>query len=137
MKRPPKNMISVTRNTHMPRVDASICCPMLSKWCCRYGWCGVWPCGCSVNADLMARSVLVRPARHDRRGREILGRRRRGNLPLEPARAPGVRPGERRVLERPDEVDHRNQIADAQDRRAGGRQHVVDLEFGGVHRVAA
>src|SRR5260221_11611633 len=116
MKRPPKNMISVTRNTHMPRVDASICCPMLSKWCCRYGWCGVWPCGCSDNADLMARGVLVRPAPHDRRGRENLGRRGRGNFPPQPARAPGVGPGERRGLERPNEVDHGNTKHVAQER---------------------
>src|SRR5207244_2635052 len=28
------NMISVTRNTHMPSVPASRCCSMFSKWCC-------------------------------------------------------------------------------------------------------
>src|SRR6188768_3937364 len=138
MNRPPKNMISVTRNTHMPSVDASACCSMLSKWCCRYGWCGAWPapaawtatgagyCGncsrssLSDNADLMARSVLVGSVRHDGRRREILGRRRRGNLPLEAARAPRVVPGERRVLQGPGEIDHRDQVADAKDGRAGG-----------------
>ncbi len=31
---PPKNMISVTRNTHIPRVTASFCCAIVSKWCC-------------------------------------------------------------------------------------------------------
>ena len=28
---PPKNMISVTRNTHMPRLPASCCCSMSSN----------------------------------------------------------------------------------------------------------
>src|SRR6476659_4966235 len=131
MNRPPKNMISVTRNVHMPSVDASICCAMLSKWCCRYGWCGVWPCpagwmatgagncgncSCSDNADLMARSVLVRPVRHDRGGREVLSRRRRGDFPLEAAATPGIRPRERRVLQRPDEVDLVNEVAAAENR---------------------
>ena len=80
MNRPPKNMISVTRNTHMPSVDASRCCSMLSKWCCSAGGDGAWsspvrrpsppssrgelcsgPGQCSIdNADLLAGRVLVR-----------------------------------------------------------------------------
>src|SRR3972149_6018200 len=38
MNRPPKNMTSVTRNTHIPSVDASSCWSMLWKWC--------WSRGC-------------------------------------------------------------------------------------------
>ena len=37
MNRPPKNMTSVTRNTHIPSVEASSCCSMSSKWCCSAG----------------------------------------------------------------------------------------------------
>src|SRR5512140_496734 len=39
MNRPPKNITSVTRKTHMPSVEASRCWAMLSKWCCRCGVC--------------------------------------------------------------------------------------------------
>jgi len=37
MNIPPKNMISVTRNTHIPSSEASSCWSMVWKWCCRYG----------------------------------------------------------------------------------------------------
>src|ERR687897_1785757 len=106
MNRPPKNMISVTRNTHMPSVDASACWPMSSKWCCSFGWCACescascglpWPwiptlggnptvgtCGCPLdNAHLLARRVLVCAVRHDGCDREIFGWRRGGDLPFE------------------------------------------------------
>src|SRR5687767_3442580 len=160
MNRPPKNMISVTRNTHMPSVEASACCAMSSKWCWSFGWwacddsmsCGLpgpWmatrpgrPCvgACeypSDNSNLLARRVLVRAVRHDRRHREVLGGRRRGDLPLEPLGAPRV---VRRLLaleERVREIDHRQHVTDRQHGRSSGRQHVPHLELRRIHVIPA
>src|SRR5262245_56380336 len=113
--RPPKNMISVTRKTHIPRVAASRCWTGESKWCA----CTAVP-ACDAAAAVEAASarmgrllrlrVFVRAAGDHRRGREVLGRRRRGGLPLQADDAPRVRGGVRPVAHRPDEVDERNEV---------------------------
>src|ERR1700730_9938723 len=94
MNMPPKNMTSVTRNVHIPRVDASFCWPAFSKWCrtatallCDDNW--LCPLTCCVVLGFRG---------HNRCNCEIFGSRRRIGLPLEPGCTPGIRAGERAVL---------------------------------------
>src|SRR5580704_7370819 len=68
---------------------------------------------------------------------EIFRGRRRRRFPFETFRAPGIRSGDRAVPNRPEQVDQRNQIADAENGGAGGGHHVEHLEFAGIYRVAA
>ena len=74
---------------------------------------------------------------HHGRLREILGRRRRRGFPLQPLRTPRVRLGDRTVAHRPDQVNQRNDVSHAQDRRSGRRHHVQHLELRGIERVPA
>src|SRR5687768_7970583 len=99
MNRPPKNITSVTRNSHMPSVDASCCCSSDSNWCCSFGWwCPVsWAANASDNADLPL-GVLVGVLGHDRRDDEVFGQRRRLRRPLEACGAPRVRTRDGAVL---------------------------------------
>src|ERR1043165_5586157 len=104
---PPKNMISVTRKSHMPSCLASCCCSAASKWCAT-------ECASSakdglqllqlLRAERLERLVVVGVVRHDRRGCEVLGRGRRRRLPFEAGRTPGVCRRERAVAQRPEEV---------------------------------
>src|SRR6202041_2527183 len=68
---------------------------------------------------------------------EIFRGRRRGRLPFETFRAPGIRSGNRAVANGPEQIDQRDQIADAENGSAGGRHHVEHLKFSGVDGVAA
>src|SRR5436190_17303975 len=102
--RPPKNMISVTRNTHMPSVAASRCCSAESKW---------WACAAVAldgTVGLPGVGVLVGAAGHDRRLLEVLGGGRRGGLPFQADHAPRVRRRVAAVAHRPDEVDEGDEI---------------------------
>src|SRR2546429_3298798 len=116
----------------MPSSAASFCCPAASNWCATCPTVAAW----SAKALLRA-WIVVRRAGDDRRLLEVVARRRRWDLPFESGRAPRVRRRRRAIAERPEEVRHREQIAGAQDRRAGGRQHVQHLELVRVRPVAA
>src|SRR5579872_4002760 len=123
MNMPPKNMISVIRNTHMPMEDASRCCSMSSKWC-RSSWVArAWLL--SDNGDLLVKLVVVvsLPG-HDGCLFKVIGRRRRGGFPFQARRSPGVVPGFLPVPQGPQEVHHGQQVAHRQHRGTGRRKHV-------------
>src|ERR1041385_6724984 len=123
-------MTSVMRKTHMPSEDASRCCSMSSKWCWSAGWVATagLVCALSDNGHLLYVFVIVGRAMHDGRVLEVVRRRRRGGLPLQAGGAERVVPGALAVAHRPRQVDHRQQVADTQDRRARGRHHAQHLE---------
>src|SRR5437773_6740866 len=108
---PPKNMISVTRNTHMPSVAASRCCSAESKW---------WACAAMAldgTMGLPRPGVLVGAVGHDRRLLEVLGGGRRGGSTLQAAHAPRVRRGVGTGAHRRDGGDEASELAGTQ---AGG-----------------
>src|ERR1700737_3548480 len=137
---PPKNMISVARNNHMPNDEAWRCCSMSAKWCWSAGLCCPTAMGLSANTHLLrSGNVLVVvgfPIDH-RGALEIESGRRRRGLPLQTGRPPGICGGNFTVAHRPQEIDHGQQIADGKDRRAGRREHVQHLELRRILPVAA
>src|ERR1700737_2695391 len=132
---PPKNMISVARNNHMPNDEAWRCCSMSAKWCWSAGLCCPTAMGLSANTHLLrSGNVLVVvgfPIDH-RGALEIESRRRRRGLPLQTGRPPGIGGGNFTVAHRPQEIDHGQQIADGKDRRAGRPEPVQHLELRGI-----
>src|SRR5215831_11291329 len=133
---PPKNMISVMRKIHIPSVEQSLCCSTVSN-CTRSSSVSGW--AWSANFDLLSidGGVVVGLVRHDRRLFEVMYRRRRGGLPFQPGRAPGICARHLAVLERPGQIDERHQVAHRQDARAGRGENVEDLELVGVDVIAA
>src|SRR5687768_13059194 len=130
MKRPPKNMTSVARNSHMPSVDASACCSIVSKWC----WCAGCPCACppggcpwastwaamaSGNFDLPLR-ILVGAFRHHWLIEEVVRQRRRLSRPLQTGGEPRIRASLLAPEERVGEIQHRQQVAEAENHRPAG-----------------
>src|SRR5690348_15573364 len=105
MNIPPKNMISVTRNTHIPMEEAPLCCSMFSKWC-RSSWVARASL-LSDNGDLLGQFVVVigLPGHH-RCLFKVVGGRRRSRLPFQSGRSPGVVAGFLAVAQRPQEVHH-------------------------------
>src|SRR5262245_60996979 len=106
----------------MPRVAASFWSGRLSKWWTYAGWAdpepGEWADSAMLdNLRRLLRRVLVGLLGHRRLALEVLGDRRGGRLPLEPLGLPGI--GRRRppVAHRPHEVDHRDEVPEAEDRR--------------------
>src|SRR6266852_6071791 len=128
---PPKNMTSWARNTHMPRLAAFFCCSSVAKWCRSAGFSCA---GSSTTARLVRNGdlLLLRNLAHLV---EVEGRGRRVGLPLQACGVPWVRRGRLAVAHGPHEVDHGQQIADGENGRARGREHVQDLEFGRVRIV--
>src|SRR5262245_23560986 len=135
-------MTSWTRNTHMPRVEASRCCSASSNWCATCAWADAAAAsanGCLPRRGLgqsIERLVVVRVARDHRGLREVLRRGRRCRLPLEPRGAPRIGRCDLAVAQRPEEVEQGQEIADAEDRCPGGRQHVEHLKLLRVDVVA-
>src|SRR5271169_5303798 len=80
--------------------------------------------------------VIGLPCHHGRLVK-IKGGRRRRSLPFQAGGSPGIRVYDRSVPQRPDEVDHRQQIAGGEDASARGREHVQRLELGRILPVAA
>src|SRR6202161_2350 len=68
---------------------------------------------------------------------KIKGRRRRGGFPFETSGSPGIVTGERSVAQRPEQVDHGQQITYREDAGAGRREHVQHLKLRRVLPVAA
>src|SRR5215471_15254120 len=140
---PPKNMISVMRKIHMPSMEASFCCSMLSKWCCNMGWCAACS-GASwittVRSDkcrLLLLGVMVRLGGHDRRYIKIVEGWRRRRLPLEAGGAPGIVAGNLAVTKRVQQIDHGQQVSDRENRGAGGGEHVQHLPLGRIRGITA
>src|SRR2546426_12415009 len=125
---PPKNITSVARKIHMPSSAAPRCCSASSNW---------WATAAAWSAmDRLAARVGVGLGGDHRGPLEVVARRRRRRLPLEAGRAPRVVARGLAVAQRPEEVDHRQQVADTQDGRAGRRHHVQHLELLGIGVVA-
>src|SRR5713226_375398 len=117
-------MISVTRNSHIPRVEASFCCSTESKWCSSAGeWLDV------DNLHSFLRRVGVSRLCHHRHDVEILRGRRRCGLPLQSLRAPWIDGRPLSPFERPKEVRHWQRVAERQNRSASRRHDVQHLEF--------
>src|SRR6266446_1001901 len=117
-------MTSVARKAHIPSNELSCCCATSSKWCSRNGSPSVVG-GASISVVLIAglrllRRVGIRADGHDRGHLEVLRRRRRLRLPLQSGGAPRVRARGGRVSQRQEQVDERQDVADGQDRGAGG-----------------
>src|SRR5213079_1696194 len=104
---PPKNITSVARKIHMPSSAAPRCCSASSNWCATAA-------ACSAMGGLAAR-VGVGLAGDDGRRLEVVAWRRRRRLPLEAGGVPRVVARGLAVAERPEQVDHRQQVADTQD----------------------
>src|SRR5271168_3592627 len=129
-------MISVTRKTHMPRLSASRCWSMSSNWCLNPGGCAA----CAAMSDTGASSdirVVVSVFSHYWNLLEIFRGRRRRRFPFQTFRAPGIRSGDGAVANGPEQIDQRNQVADAENGSAGGRHHVEHLKFSRIYSVAA
>src|SRR5208282_1233761 len=80
--------------------------------------------------------VIGFPGDH-RRLVKIKGGRRRRGLPLQASGVPGIRAGDLAVAQRPDEVDHRQQIAGGEYAGSGRGENVQRLEFRRILPVAA
>src|SRR5579863_3630602 len=109
---PPKNMTSVMRKTHIPRVEASFCCSAVSN-CSRRASVSTWA---SANFDHLPHygAVIVGFVGHHRDLVEVVNRRRRGRLPLKTGSAPWVRSGDLPEPQGPDEINHGNDVAHGQ-----------------------
>src|SRR5208282_4657042 len=137
---PPKNMISVARNSHMPRVAASRCCSASTKWCNSSGPCCSTAIGLSLNGHLRGGGdlfvVVSFPGYFGGFVKIKSGWRRRG-LPLQAGRAPRVVVGDFSVTHGPQEVHHGQNVSHGQNGRARSREHVQHLKFWGILPVAA
>src|SRR5438270_1987807 len=103
---PPKNMISVTKNTHIPMLEASRCCSRSEKWwrSTRFAM-TVW---LFANRDLLRELVVVVgfPGHHWGFF-EVKSRRWGGSHPFQPRSGPRIVCGQLSVTQRPQEVNHR------------------------------
>src|SRR3954470_7335803 len=81
--------------------------------------------------------VFVRSPRDDWRLGKIPCRWRRRGRPLQASSAPRIVARDAAIAERPYQVRHRNQVADAEDRGACRRKHVQRLELRRVCVVPA
>src|ERR1035438_2861845 len=134
---PPKNMISVTRKSHMPSEAAFFCCCASEKWCSSAG---LWACsisstpivwglmfaGLSCNGRLQRHVgdlvvVISLPGNYGSLIK-IKGWRRRGRLPFQSGGVPGIGWGDRSIAQRPHEVNHGQEITHGQHAGAGGRK---------------
>src|SRR5215831_12079740 len=129
-------MISVSRKTHIPKVEASFCCSMSSKWWTSAGWCSVDVVGLVSNGDHLD-AVGIGFSGDDRRVMEVVGWWRRTGFPFQPRGLPRIVAGHFAVLQRPYEVDRRQNESHGEYRSSGARKHVQHLKFQRVSGVAA
>src|SRR5665213_2571835 len=126
---PPKNMISVSRKIHMPKLAASRCWPTFSKWCCRNEGCAS-SCGTperSISSGVVAIDwlsnglhlvlslvrqpfVVVGFVIHDWNLDKVFCQRRRLDLPFQTRCLPGIVSGNLAIFERPKQVEQREKI---------------------------
>src|SRR5215468_3109347 len=91
-------MISVMRNTHMPRLAAFFCCSAVAKWCSRAGFSWASPStvgdGLVGNGNLLSAMVdfvvVVGFPGHDRLLFKVERRRRGRNRPLQSSCVPRI-----------------------------------------------
>src|SRR5580704_1995456 len=124
---PPKNMISVARNSHMPSDAASRCCSASTKWCRSSGPCSSTAIGLSLNGHLRGSRdlfVVVGFPSHFWRFLEIKSGWGRRGLPFQAGRSPGVVVGDFSVTHGPQEINHGQHIADGENGRTGGRENI-------------
>src|SRR5271165_7613995 len=120
-------MISVSRKSHMPKVEVSLCCSRFAKWCRRYGECSCSACssgwvaiawlsnGLHLVFGLVCQPLVVVGLVVDhRRFHEVRGDGGRLDLPLESGSLPRIRPCDLAVLERPHQIKHGQQVADSE-----------------------
>src|SRR5437588_1946660 len=110
MNMAPKKRTSVARKVHIPSVAASFCCGIASNCSCSAAWTSAMD-----HLLLSFGRVLIRRMINDRNFLEIMLSRRRGRLPFETGRVPGIGGRALAVFERPDEIDQGQDVADAQD----------------------
>src|SRR5678809_1760546 len=133
---PPKNMISVTKKTHIPITEASVCCSMVAKWCCSPGWCAARVGLLSLNGDLLELVVVVGFPGDGRNLVKVRSGRWRSRHPFQASGTPWVIICNLPVAHRPQEIHHREQGADRQDRCARSGEHVEHLEFWRILPIA-
>src|SRR6185437_824054 len=124
VNRPPKNMISVSRNSHMAKFVASNCCATDSKWCRWYGGCSACVAACTAfscassplamvvlsDTGYLSRLMAFQPlvivsfVVHDGYLEEVFGQRGRLYLPLQSCRLPRIIAGNCPIFERPGKV---------------------------------
>src|SRR5437660_859548 len=106
---PPKNMISVARNNHMPSDEAPRCCSMSAKRCCSTGFRASAMTALSGKARLLRSGNLVVVVGFPGdlwRLFKIESRRGRRGLPFQTGSAPGVGFGNLSVPHGPQEINH-------------------------------
>src|ERR1019366_5834589 len=136
---PPKNMISVLRNSHMPKEAACCCCPISRKWCRSSGLCCSMAAGLSLNRHLLRGwniGVVVSLPSDDRSFLKVESGGRRTGHPLQPGSAPGIVLRDLAVTHGPQEIHHGQNISDGQDGRARGGEHVQHLELRRILPIA-
>src|SRR5665213_2090704 len=113
-------MTSVNRNTHIPKVEESSCWALSSKWWRNPGSCGATRASLSANFHLLLLSgVVIGRFGHHRLMVEVeSGGRRRGLLPLQALRVPGILRRFGTVSPGPREIDHRYQVTYGKNRGA-------------------
>src|SRR3954470_8663935 len=112
-------MISVSRKSHIAKLVASTCWPIDSKWWRWYGGCA---CSCASTGAPLTIAVLsdtggylflflalqpfvvVGIVVHNGNLNEVLGERRRLNLPLQPRSLPRIVAGHFAVFQRPGKI---------------------------------
>ena len=82
-----------------------------------------------VRRTFIQRRIIVGFFGHDGRFSKIMFWRRRRRCPFQPGRVPRIWPGFFSIKQRPDQINQRQQITDAENRRARGGKDVVDLKF--------
>src|SRR5437660_103077 len=122
-------MISVSRKTHMPSVEAPFCCSMSSNWWTSAGWWSVVVAWLWDNGDLLLCAVMVRLDGNYRGLLEVMSGRRRSGLPFQPGRFPGIVTGYFAIAQRPQQINQRQDEAHGQHRSAGAGEHIQHLEF--------
>src|SRR5262245_27770174 len=114
---PPKNMISVTRNSHIPSDAEFFCWVMSAKWCRSAGLCSVVAAlVCNRDLRFLDVFVVVGFEVHHRCLVEIECGRRRRSHPLEPSSTPWIVRSRLPVSHRPHEIDERQNISHAENR---------------------
>src|SRR5262249_34380453 len=123
------------RKIHIPRVEASFCCSAVSN-CSRRASDSAWAWLANLNLPDYGAVVVRVPC--DYRGLlEVVGGGRRGSAPCQSGCAPGICGRDFAVAQRPDEIDHRDQVADGKHGGSGRREDVQNLEFFWVGVIAA
>src|SRR6516164_6571066 len=117
---------------------------MVSNWCAKPGGCAV---GVAANSDtrhprrlripvLLNGGVFVGVFANDGDLLEIFSWRWRRDGPLQAFGLPGVGARHRSIAHRPDQINERYHVADAEDRSAGRRHHIEHLELRWIDSVA-